>query len=219
MKKYKIIDVMTEWVQQKYGPLTETFLANFGDMFELLAEDIPIPWPQYYFLLDQKLFIVSEKDDVRFAFVVSEFLSFLDKRYGPELKSRRIILKYLMDFWGDFCQYVADLLSQTKDPFPEPPKLVTFQEWLPTRIRFYADLTSPSAKLVREWVDVWNEILWFYAQQNRKMYKIIEPILTTRPELRKLGQWEMEKIFDELAWRKGEEEELKMEEEPERIYS
>lgn len=197
MQKYEILEVITEWVQQKYGPLTETFLANFGDMFELLAEDVPIPWPQYYFLLDKKLLIVLE-EDWRFVFLVLECLDFLNERYGSEgLKSRRIILKYLMDFWKEFCQYIADLTSKTKDKFPEPPRLVTFQEWL----RVQTLIPNPT---VKEWVDAWNERLRFYDENYSVVYRggacvhylEFASILNKPPHLRKLSQWEMQAIFE-----------------------
>ena len=209
MKRFEIFEVVTEWVQQEYGPLSETFLANLGDMFELLAEDIPIPWPQYYFLLDQKLFIVLE-EDWRFVFLVLECLDFLDKGYGSEgLKSRRIILKYLMDFWQKFCQYVADRTSKTKDKFPEPPELITFQEW----VRFKTCIRHPPPPF-DEWRDAQKEeqiVARLEAEGVVNAWEVVHSLYLRRrrspfKQDQLLTQWEMQAIFEVLEMKEKKNE-------------
>ena len=202
MKKREIFYLVQEHILKKYDPtLKKTFLTHFQDMLELLAEDIPIPWPQSYFLLNQKLLIVLEKD-LRFAFLILECLNLFGERSSSEgLKSRRIILKYLMDFWQEFCQHVADSKPKDKSVFPQ---LITFQNWI--RRETYCLKPRPP---VDEWVDAWNERLRFYSDN----YSVIslgggafqiqnfEGILDTPPYLRQLSPWEMKSIFEELERR------------------
>lgn len=112
-----------------------------------------------------------------------------------------------MDFWQEFCQYVADLTSNTKDKLPYPPIFITFQEW----IRLKTCYRKPPPP-VDEWVDAWNERLRFYSEN----YSVVldrqgcfhlqnfDWILDKPPYLRKFSQWEMKAIFERLEMKENE---------------